>query len=193
MTDYDELKTHITGPLSVRECEVLAQHAADTDALRALEVGHFLGLSTAVLLGALPSACELVTIDHHQGDQWCHATSADHFRANVEPYVCDREFTFINDDMLAALPTLDGRFGFVFYDADHTAEAVADFWALAVDLLELDCTLIFDDADWDDQSTLIGLAESVGFVSVREEPFVRCEADKHDPQTYTLEVMRRSA
>lgn len=193
MRDYGDLKTRIAGPLSVRECEVLARCAADTDARRALEVGHYLGLSTAVLLGALPAACELVTIDHHRGDQWCPGTSADEFRANVDPYVQGRAFAFINDDMRSALPALDGRFGFVFYDADHAAEAVADFWALAVDLLEPECTLIFDDADWDDQSTLIGMAESVGFVSVRSEPFVRSDADKHDPAVYTLEVMRRSA
>lgn len=182
----------IPGPLSVRECEVLAQHAADTSAERALEVGHYLGLSTAVLLEALPASCELVTIDHHQGDQWCPATSADEFLANVEPYVGGRTFTFVNDDMRSALPALDGRFGFVFYDADHTAEAVADFWTLAVGLLEPDCTLIFDDADWEDQSTLVGLAESAGFVSVRSEPFVRGDDDKRDQRTYTLEVMRRS-
>lgn len=187
------MQVSIPGPLSVRECEALARHAADTDAARVLEVGHYLGLSTAILLDSLPPACELVTIDHHRGDEWCPSTSADDFLANVDPHVGGRAFTFVNDDMLAALPALDGRFGFVFYDADHTAEAVADFWSLVVDLLEPDCTLIFDDADWADQSTLIGLAESVGFVSVRSEPFVRGDGDKHDPQTYTLEVMRRSA
>lgn len=183
----------IPGPLSVHECEVLAERAAATTSSRAIEVGHYLGLSTAVLLEALPASCELVTIDHHQGDQWCPATSAGEFLANVEPYVGGRTFTFVNEDMRTALPALEGRFGFVFYDADHTATAVAEFWALAVDLLEPDCTLIFDDADWEDQSTLIGLAESAGFASVRSEPFVRStDDDKRDPRTYTLEVMRRS-
>lgn len=193
MRDHAALKGTVPGPLSVRECDVLAERAAATTARRALEVGHYLGLSTAVLLDALPAACELVTIDHHEGDEWCPPTSADEFRANVEPYVGGRTFTFVNADMCDALPALDGRFGFVFYDADHTAEAVAEFWELAVDLLEPSCTLIFDDADWEDQSTLIGIAESAGFVSVRSEPFVRSDADKADPQTYTLEIMERSA
>lgn len=193
MRDFAALKGIIPGPLSVRECEVLAERAAATPARRALEVGHYLGLSTAVILDALPTACELVTIDHHEGDEWCPPTSADDFRANVAPCIGGRTFTFINADMCDALPAIDGRFGFVFYDADHTGEAVAEFWALAVDLLEPRCTLIFDDADWEDQSTLGDLAESAGFVSVRSEPFVRTDGDKADPLTYTLEIMERSA
>lgn len=193
MTSYAEVKRKVIGALSVRECQVLAQVASKTHTTRALEVGHYLGLSTAVLLNALPKAVELVTIDHHRGDHWCSPTSIDDFTRNVEPYVGERSFTVVNDDMRAALPALEGTFGFVFYDADHTAEAVADFWALAVDLLEPECTLVFDDADWEDQSTLIGLAESAGFESIRREAFKRYEADKHDPQTYTLEIMRRAS
>ena len=60
----------IPGPLSVRECDVLAALASSTKASRALEVGHYLGLSTSVLLQSLPARCELITVDHHQGDEW---------------------------------------------------------------------------------------------------------------------------
>lgn len=182
----------IQGPLSHRECHVLADLASKTTATRALEVGHYLGLSTAVLLDSLPEGCELVTIDHHLGDDWCPSTPVATFEENIAPHIGDRPFRFINDDMRTALPELTGRFGFVFYDADHTAEAVAEFWTLALPLLEKRCTLVFDDADWDDQSTLIGLAEAAGFRSVRDVPFHRPPGDKGDPETFTLEIMERS-
>jgi predicted O-methyltransferase YrrM len=185
------MRDSIEGPLSVAECDALAELAAATTAKRALEVGHLFGLSTAVLLTSLPADCELVTVDHHQGDDWCPATSFDVFSGNVAPYVGDRLFVAINADMRVALPGLSDGFGFCFYDADHTAEAVADFWDLAADLFDDDCTLVFDDADWAEQSTLRTLAEADGFVVVTDREFYRPSGDKHDPATYTLEVMRR--
>lgn len=188
-----EVRDSIIGPLSVAECQTLAEVAAATTATRALEVGHYLGLSTAVLLSALPDGCELVTIDHHQGDYWCPSTSFHTFSENVAPFAGAREFLALNEDMRTALPGLSGAFGFVFYDADHTASAVADFWDLAADLLATDSTLLFDDADWAEQSTLRGLAEADGFEVVTAKPFKRGGNDKHDPTTYTLEIMRRGS
>jgi len=182
----------VGGPMSFAECEALADLAAATTAHAALEVGHYLGRSTSVLLSSLPKWCSLVTIDHHEGDDWCPATSFDTFLDNVTPYVGARKFTALNDDMRDALPQLLGRFGFVFYDGDHTAAAVADFWELAEPLLEDECTLCFDDADWAEQSTLRTLAEDAGFVVVTGREFYRPEDDKDDPLTYTLEVMRRA-
>lgn len=181
----------IVGPLSVAECEKLAEVASKVDTARALEVGHFLGLSTAVLLGSLPSGCELVTIDHHQGDDWCPGTSFETFSENVAPFIGDRPFTPINEDMRVALPKLTGTFGFCFYDADHTEQAVRAFWDLAAGLLADRCVLVFDDADWVEQSTLRTLAEADGFTVVTDMPFHRPPGDKHDPSTYTLEVMSR--
>lgn len=189
--DHAALRGQIAGPLSVAECQTLAKLAASTTTTRALEVGHYLGLSTAVLLDSLPPGCELVTIDHHRGDEWCPATSPDEFLTNVDPFIGDRLFVFVNDDMRAALPTVGGGFGFVFYDADHTASAVAAFWDHAAVLLSERCTLVFDDADWAEQSTLRGLAEADGFTVVTSDPFYRGDGDKHDPETYTLEVMER--
>jgi predicted O-methyltransferase YrrM len=182
----------IEGPLSVAECDKLAELAAATTAKRALEVGHYLGLSTAVLLSSLPKSVEFVTIDHHQGDDWCQATSFDTFLDNVAPHVGRRKFTPVNRSMAEALPELSGRFGFCFYDADHTAQAVAEFWDLAADLFDQECTLVFDDADWAEQSTLRTLAEADGFAVVTDRDFYRPSGDKHDPATYTLEVMRRA-
>ena len=191
MTDHAALRGQIAGPLSVAECQALAKLAASTTTTRALEVGHYLGLSTAVLLDSLPPGCELVTIDHHRGDEWCPATSADEFLANVDPFIGDRLFVFVNDDMRNALPTVGAGFGFVFYDADHTASAVAAFWDHAAGLLAERCTLVFDDADWAEQSTLRDLAEADGFRVVTGVRFHRGDHDKSDPETYTLEVMER--
>lgn len=188
----DEIAQRVIGPLSTAECHALADIAAATTAHAALEVGHYLGLSTSVLLASLPASCAFVTVDHHEGDQWCPATSFNTFSENVAPYIGDRKFTPIKADMRDALPTLMGRFGFVFYDGDHTAAAVADFWELAEPLLDDVCTLVFDDADWEEQSTLRTFAEDAGFEVVTDRPFVRTEGDKHDPETYTLEVMRRA-
>jgi predicted O-methyltransferase YrrM len=186
-----DIRRLVIGPLSESECHKLAEIAAATHATRALEVGHYLGLSTSVLLASLPAEVEFVTIDHHQGDQWCPVTKFDEFTENVAPYVGDRSFTVLNQDMRTVIPMLSGQFGFVFYDADHTATAVADFWELAARLMAPDCTLVFDDADWAEQSTMRTLAEDDGFVVVTDQPFVRTSGDKHDPKTYTLEVMRR--
>jgi len=186
-----EIRRLVIGPLSELECLKLAEIAAATKATRALEVGHYLGLSTSVLLASLPADVEFVTIDHHQGDQWCPGTKFEEFGENVAPYIGDRSFTVLNQDMRTVIPMLSGQFGFVFYDADHTATAVADFWELAARLMAPDCTLVFDDADWAEQSTMRTLAEDDGFVVVTDQPFVRTSGDKHDPKTYTLEVMRR--
>jgi predicted O-methyltransferase YrrM len=193
MRDFAEnLRKQIAGALSVAECVRLGEVASATTSSRALEVGHYLGLSTAVLLTSLPAGCELVTVDHHQGDAWSGGTLFGTFLENVAPYIGDpRMFSAVNEDMRTALPQLDGTFGFCFYDADHTAEAVADFWQLAAPLLDESCTLVFDDADWAEQSTLRGLAEADGFTVVTTDPFVRGAGDKDNPETYTLEVMRR--
>ena len=187
----EEIRRLVIGPLSESECHKLAEIAAATNATRALEVGHYLGLSTSVLLASLPADVAFVPLDHHQGDQWCPGTKFEEFGENVAPYVGDRSFTAFDQDMRTVLPMLSGQFGFVFYDADHTATAVADFWDLAARLMAPECTLVFDDADWAEQSTMRTLAEDDGFVVVTDQPFVRTSGDKHDPKTYALEVMRR--
>lgn len=193
--NYEQLRADVRGALSVTECEVLGDWAAATEATAALEVGHYLGLSTCVLLDSLPEACSLVTIDHHNGDDNCGATAPSAFSANVSRFVGDRGFLDMRADMreaLAALIAPMNHFGFIFYDADHTEQGVRDFWDRARYLAADDCTLIFDDADWGSQAILAELAALDGFVVVRDRAFWRCEtADKDNPDTYTLEVMRR--
>lgn len=191
LPDYKSIVETIPGALSLAECEALAR-SADFARERALEIGHYHGRSTAVLLESLPAGIPLVTVDHHRGDPWSSGVPVDVFLKHIAPYTGERLMQFVEADMREALTWLPSGFDFVFYDADHSAEGVADFWKLVLPLLARKCTLVFDDADWDEQSTLTALAEADGFVSVRSRDFYRGEKDKRDPETYTLEVMRRS-
>lgn len=186
----------IAGALSEAECAALGHLARGAEG-HALEVGHYLGRSTAVLLMALPPEVPLVTIDHHHGDDWCPETDVSVFRANVEPFIGDREFMDVEGDMLAVvsgleqIKTFGPPYGFVFYDADHSKHAVVDWWNAYRSLLAPSCTLAYDDADWEDQSILGELAKADGFRSIREREFYRGPEDKRDPETFTLEVMQR--
>ncbi len=189
--------TWVPGPLSEAERIRICKEAAWTTARQALEVGHYLGASTSLLLHSLPSRCSLSTIDHHCGDVSTPEVKYEDFQANTQPYVGDRVFDCFIMDMRDALSKLAvsgwWRYGFVFYDADHTEQGVRDFWQLARGLLADECTLIYDDADWPGQAVLGELAATDGFHSVREREIVRhMPQDKVDPRTFTLEVMRRS-
>jgi predicted O-methyltransferase YrrM len=193
MYSWAKLKADVDGALSEHECAVLASEARSSGATNALEVGHYMGLSTCVLLESLPPDCALTTIDHHEGDEWSGPTLHSNFVDNVTPYIRGRrEFRDVQAPFADALSQLDSpQFDFVFYDADHTAEAVAKFWAYAEPLLLPRCTLVFDDADWDDQATMFKLAEQAGFDRVDDQPHVRHRRDKKDPMTYTLGIMVR--
>jgi predicted O-methyltransferase YrrM len=191
MTDWQQHRDRLAGALSATECSVLATYASQATGERALEVGHYTGLSSIVLLTSLPADVEFVTVDHHLGDPWAPATSPDTYRRTVAPYVQGRKFAQVDADMFDALPMLAGGFGFVFYDADHRADPVRRFWELCEPLCNEQCILTFDDADWEEQSTLIGLAAADGFRSVRNRGFYRGELDKKSPDTYSLEVMIR--
>jgi predicted O-methyltransferase YrrM len=181
----------IPGLLSVLECQVLDTYARTSGVTRALEVGHYHGKSTAILLHALPRDCSLVTIDHHKGDNWATPTESDEFLKNIRPYVGDRQVVPIFKEMIEALAGLTRGFDFVFYDADHTTESVEKFWAVCEPLLSEHCLLMYDDGDWEDQAVLRELAEADGFTCVRTFPFARREGDKNNEDTYTLEIMQR--
>jgi hypothetical protein len=180
----------VPGALSEAECGMLAHLAAETDAIAALEVGHYYGRSTVVLLESLPVGVPLFTVDHHKGDDWCPPAPVEEFNANIAPHVGDRLVAFSECDMLAVDYEL-AEYGFVLYDADHHAKGFALWWELVRPHLADECTLVFDDADWDEQSMLHDLDHADGFRSIRTLEFFRGPKDKHSPETYTLEVMQR--
>lgn len=188
------MRETIPGALSIAECEVLAGVARQSEAHHALEVGHYYGLSTAVLLEALPPNCTLDTVDHHRGDVSCAETSPSAFRANTSPYVGNRRVAYHYLDMVTALERFERTpyFDFVFYDADHSEAGVFAFWSLVLPLLEERCILVFDDADWESQATLGILANGCGFTSILVRDFVRGAFDKASAETYSLQVMHRS-
>ena len=181
----------VRGTFSEAECEALHHLAANSEAQNALEVGHWLGRSTIVLLESLPADCSLTTVDHHKGDPWIPGSEESEFRANIDPYLGERpEFTFVNGDMLKA--PYEGPYDFVFYDADHRQSGFSVWWELIREHLAPECVLCFDDADWPEQAMLHDLAYSDGFRSVRTREFWRDPMnDKGHADTYTLEVMRR--
>lgn len=183
----------IQGALSKMECDTLAVVARESRAIYALEVGHWQGLSTAILLDNLPEGCELTTIDHHQGDNWIEAYPEALFVENIKPHIGHRVIHCITEDMIDALVSRDWPepFDFVFYDADHEYKAVVRFWLAVRGLLDEECTLVFDDADWKDQSVLRYLAEHDGFERRTVGEFWRGDGDKQHDSTYTLEVMVR--
>jgi len=139
LEDYGELRERTHGLLAYRECEVLAEAAAAGEVRVALEVGHYGGLSTVVLLKTLPTGSTLVTIDHHEGDSWTAATSAEGFVYNVQPF-------------------LNGRVTMDPWFMDFETALRAD-----------SCVLAFDDADWDSVETLERLAADDGFVDTGVE------------------------
>lgn len=180
----------VRGALSRDECEVLAAHAESFNhPVRALEVGHYFGLSTAVLLESLPVGSVLTTIDHHDGDSLCWPVPIEDFERNIAPHRGRVELLTLYESFQRA--SVEGPFDLCFYDADHSSAAVAVFWTKYRARMAESSVLLFDDADWPEQATLRELAEADGFKSIRARPFGRGASDKATPTTYTIEVMTR--
>lgn len=192
----DILSIHqdIPGALSLLECMELADAVAGASPLSVLEVGHYLGRSTAVILSSLPMGARFWTVDHHRGDQWAPETEIEDFCRNVEPWRAKRhdvDFLPVYEDCekwLLGLPEAQ-KFDLVFYDADHRAAATVAFWDLIRDRLSRRCVFIYDDADWPGSKALELCARSAGYISTRRRELVRNKNDKQDPDTYTLEIL----
>lgn len=183
------------GALSRAEITVLEAWTGFAGRCRALEVGRWRGLSTCVILSGLAPGSELVSIDHHRGDRWSSPSSHDDFKRTIAPRLWARNGEIrLKDhaeDFREAIPKIPGEFSLVFYDADHSATACADFWDLVASKLASRCYLLFDDADWASMQALRGPARDAGFQAVTGRPLVRHPGDKGHPDTYTLEVMVR--
>lgn len=192
MNHWDKLRREIPGALSVTELNVLAIEASMAKGGDALEVGHYKGLSTAVLLESLPDTMALWTIDHHKGDEWCSPTTAAEFEENIAGYIGSRQLLAIYEPFDEALSRVPGGLRFVFYDADHSLEAVEDFWRIVHPKLSRACSLLMDDADWPASDRLIMRAEQDGFrMAPWSGSFYRGKRDKADPRTNTIGVLVR--
>lgn len=193
--DWGELITVTSGLLSVPECEELSFWASKAGKCNALEVGHFTGLSTLVLLHSLENGSRLLTLDHHNGDGHAPKTPAYQFhilvgafhpKRDVRLEVLFRDFREVLSSVL-----YENKWGFVFYDAEHTAAACLDFWREIEDDLSDRCVLAYDDADWNEMQLLGMLATAAGFKDCTRRELVRGDGGKRDSNTHTLRVMRR--
>ena len=200
MHDWQALRSRVRGALSLLECEELAYWAARAPAGDALEVGHYAGLSTIVLCWCLPPRAWLVTIDHHHGDVWCDAVPIDEFERNIAwgwRHGLDEQSVMLGiyyQPFAEAIPRLpDQSVTFVFYDADHSPEACAEFWQCVEPKLAPRCLFLFDDADWVGGDVLRDAALAAGFKDVARYPYRRGGKGngKEDPRTFTLATMSR--
>jgi predicted O-methyltransferase YrrM len=185
------LRETIQGALSELELTVLGDWSSKAKTA-ALEVGHYYGLSTVALLQSLPDGIPLDTVDHHMGDKWAPRSLISMFEKNVIPHVGSRTFQSFSMDFTDASDYLQGPYGFVFYDAAHDVDSCEMFWSLYRGAMSQDCILVFDDADWESMDALRQAALGDDFDTVPVMPRSRKKDDKADPETYTLEVMRRS-
>ena len=192
MRHWEQLRREIPGALSVAEMNALAIEASMAKGGDALEVGHYKGLSTAVLLQSLPETMALWTIDHHQGDEWCSPTESAEFEANIAGYVGARPVTYIYNTFEEGLALVPDGLRFVFYDADHSVEASRLFWGCVAPKLAQSCVILVDDCDWDGPRCLVDLAVMDGFnVAPWTGSEYRGAQDKSDPRTNTMEVLIR--
>jgi hypothetical protein len=190
---------HQDGLLSAGELELLMQIvAAEPRPLAALEVGHFMGLSTCGLVHALwqrggslvranaDGYWTLTTVDHHQGDAWVPWTPAEIFEQNMFEHFADArvEVSYRPSQTLTApLP-----FDFVFYDGDHGEEQ--ERFTVAVIESPRVRTLVFDDRDFPVPMRCSELLMRHGWID--ESPdMLRAPGDKGGAETMTLAVFRR--
>ena len=83
LDQWEALREQTGGLLSATECAELAHWAREAGRCDALEVGHYTGLSTVVLLHGLTDGSRLTTIDHHKGDNYVQASDQKVFLKNV--------------------------------------------------------------------------------------------------------------
>ena len=198
--DWQELIDSTQGLMSAQECEELSRWAQVAPDGIALEVGHYTGLSTCVLLSSLPVDVALVTVDRRVWRPW----SAEVFEKHVPRFVGERQLVVVVEESSVAISRIQDPIGFVFYDADHTSLDNERFWSAVKGKLADQCALVFDDADWEGQSTLGTLAMGDGFIRKESRELFRhvsaegypslqamLDAGKRHPDTFTLEVMTR--
>lgn len=181
----------IPGLMSRAECFELAWWASlRKRPITALEVGHFRGLSTAVLMSSLPSESMFVTIDHHKGDDRVCETAVDECEKNLRGFVRP-DLTYVphHEDYTVFLAAFTGTWDLIFYDAQHTPEECERFWSALAGQFSKGCVLLFDDADWGCMERLYFLASDLGFVDRTRLAIQRLHNDKAHPDTNTLRAM----
>lgn len=190
MLDFACLREKTRGLLSINECEELAHWGRLAKGGRALEVGHYTGLSTCVLLESLPTGTVLYSIDHHNGDNKVPKSTVAEFELNIQESLDKVSLVPVYQDFRKFWDWGISGFGLVFYDAEHTEQACIDFWTGLRGKFSPGCILLYDDADWEEMKPLGRMAEAAGFQARTRLPIRRLKGDKRNSETYTLKVLQ---
>lgn len=204
------LGEHVWGPqgglLSLAECKLLSQlieqegrcNTNPTAELFILEVGHFWGLSTAVISHAWPfSSLHIHTVDSHEADNMVPASDEAIFRENMRVFasqwpslkieIARSQDAFPDADAIAA-----GTPDIIFYDGDHREEQER-FTRLVIEAKETHgwpSLFIFDDRDFEVPARCCELLREAGW-SDESPPWRRLSGDKRNAETMTLGVFRK--
>lgn len=151
--------------------------------LSILEVGHYMGLSTNVILYGVKGDDQLLSIDAHIADGWVPKSDPGQYFSNM--YRRKGLSTLIMDSR--GVQRLEG-FDVVFYDGDHADEQRR--WTEMVIASETVDLFIFDDRDFDVPTVCCQMLRDAGWKD-QSPDLRRLPNDKRDPQTMTLGVFRR--
>ncbi|MHA2069054.1 MAG: class I SAM-dependent methyltransferase [Candidatus Thorarchaeota archaeon] len=191
----NSIRSHTHGGLSRRECLELYRQVKLHKPMNVLEVGHFRGLSTNIILSALPVGARMLTIDHHKGDKHTPESNPSVFFNNIYKHARPTEVSL--EVCIAAFEDIEilnaqKCFDFVFYDAAHNASTCAAFWSWAKPVMRDNCLLLFDDANLEvEMGTLTTLAKEGLFKDITSLPIESRGTPKFASETYSIMVMQR--
>lgn len=182
------------GLLSVAEMVKLWEVLVDYEyrfhypAYTVLEVGHYMGLSTAVLatIDSRDRNFKVVSIDAHIPDAWVKDSSEETYAANMISDHADGTIQSITMDS-RAVRSIYG-FDTVFYDGDHGDEQMR--FTKVVHNSSNVRLFIFDDRDFPVPVQCCDFLRANGWRDI-SPPLLRLNGDKTNPGTMTLGVFVR--
>lgn len=150
-----------------------------------LEVGHYMGLSTCVIWGALEDGDTFLSIDAHIADAWVPKSDPEQYFRNIAGRMYPGITTLIMDSR--SVQRLDG-FNVVFYDGDHSEEQ-RRWTQMVIDSGTVE-TFIFDDRDFPVPVECCQMLRNAGWQD-HSPGLERLPNDKMNPGTMTLGVFWR--
>lgn len=156
-----------------------------------LEVGHYMGLSTAVLatIENRDRNFKVVSIDAHIEDAWVKDSNEETYVANMKSDHADGTIQSITMDS-RAVRSIYG-FDTVFYDGDHAVEQLRFIRFMKVVHESPNVRLfIFDDRDFPVPVQCCDFLRANGWRDI-SPPLLRLNGDKTNPETMTLGVFVR--
>jgi predicted O-methyltransferase YrrM len=124
----------IVGPVRGK---VLIEEVKKAKPKRVLEIGTFIGYSTILMACELEKKAQIITIEEH-------STEAEVAKSNISQSELDIDIQVIHGDAVEVIPSLKGRFDFVFLDA--AKEEYYHYLQLMENKLEKGAIIIADNA-----------------------------------------------